>query len=183
MAGNIYVYSSGKINRSFAKTMKLNHKTQQQVGDELGYTQAMISKLVHGKGRLQIDQIQSLLNSLPKHNEELLQEFLSEISDGFVPRTVSPKYQLMDAGNLDARVIAECNQAAVAFASATDEFGRPRESVADLRDPIEAFNQGYDLIKYVYPFLISIAEYLNCSMQELANKREKVLKQNGYKVM
>jgi len=89
----------------------------------------------------------------------------------------------MDVGNLDTRVIAECNQATEAFTSATDEFGRPRESVADLRDPLEAFYQGYDLIKYAYPFLIVIANYLNCSMQELATKREKMLKQNGYKVM
>ena len=49
--------------------------------------------------------------------------------------------------------------------------------------PYEAFYQGYDVIKYLYPFLIAISNYLDCSMQELAQKREQVLKQNSYKIM
>ncbi|MFC6202600.1 helix-turn-helix domain-containing protein [Lactiplantibacillus nangangensis] len=183
MADKIVIYPSANVKQTLGKTLRLNRKTQMGLGSDLGYTQAMISKLVTGKSGLQLDQIQKLLDKLPSHNEELMLDILNQISGGIVPTIVSNHYQLMDAVNLDNRVIAECNQAIQAFTSATDELGRPRESVADMRDPYEAFYQGYDVIKYLYPFLIAVSNYLGCSMQDLAAKREKVLKQNSYKLM
>lgn len=183
MAGKVVIYPSANVKRTLGKTMRLNRMNQIELGRDLGYTQAMISKLTTGKGQLQLDQVQQLLDKLPAHNEELMLDILHQVSGGIIPDIISEKYQLLDAGNLDNRVIAECKQAIEAFMSATDEFGRPRISVADLRDPYEAFYQGYDVIKYLYPFLIAISNYLDCSMQELAQKREQVLKQNSYKIM
>ena len=183
MADKIIIYPSANVSQTLGKTLRLNGKTQTGLGHDLGYTQAMISKLVNGKSQLQLDQVQKLLDKLPAHNEELMLDILNQISGGIVPNVISEHYQLMDAGNLDNRVIAECNQAIQAFTSATDELGRPRESGADMRDPYEAFYQGYDVIKYLYPFLIAVSKYLGCNMQDLATKREKTLKQNSYKLM
>jgi len=186
MTVNLIVNRTANISKTLAVTMQANKVTTVELGKRMGYSQPLISKLRSGKAKLQFEQIESLIESLPKQSGYLLLDVLHQVSGGLIPATVDSKYMFLNASSMENRVTVEAKQAIKAIADSMDEFGSPLSMVKDLHDPEEAFNQLYDLIKYGLMLELIIGDYFDwdtAEIQERCLQREAYLKRHKYQTV
>ena len=186
MTVNLIMSRTANVSQLLAVTMKANGVSTVKLAENMSYSQPLVSKWRSGKASLQFEQIESLLESLPKQSGKLLISILHQVSGGLIPDWVEEKYLYTDPGNLENRVLAEIRQAVTAFQNSTDEFGSPADTIHDLHDPEVAFDQGYDVSKYLLIFMIAIGDYMGWSIQEIQERclqREAYLKRHKYQIV
>jgi len=186
MTVNLIMSRTAMVNKTLPTTMWANKMSTVTLAKKMDYSQPLISKLRTGKAKLQFEQIEPLLEALPKQSGYLLIDILHQVSGGLIPSTVDSKYIFLNASSMDNRVIEEAQQAIKAITDSLDEFGSPVSVVKDLHDPEEAFNQMFDLIKYGLMLEIVIGDYLGwdtADIQARCLQREAYLKRHKYQIV
>lgn len=143
----------------------------------MGYTQPWISKLRNGKIKLDFNEVNRLLESLPEDSEEIQLETAHQMFAIIPPLANGTKTYGQDALHLGTRSIAELDQATKALTNSIDEFNDGEK--ADTRDPLEAVNQLADAIFIGLNAEINICHEYGFSMAELIKEREKLWRMKG----
>lgn len=177
---------SANIGGKLVYPMKASRVSTVSLASRMKYSQPLISKLRSGKANLQYEQVESLLESVPKQSGHLMIDILNQLSNGLIPPSVDGKFLYLTPSSMEDRVLEEAKQASQALLDASDEFGRPIKSLDDFRDPEEAFNQLYDLTKYSLALEIVIGEHIGWDtpeVQKRCREREAYLKKHKYQIV
>jgi len=186
MVVNLVISRTANVSKTLPVTMMANKMSTVGLAHKMYLSQPLISKWRTGKAKLQFEQIETLIEALPKQSGYLLIDILHQISGGLIPATVDSKCMFLTASSMDNRVVQEAQQAIKAITDSLDEFGSPISMVKDLHDPEEAFNQLYDLLKYGQMLLIIIGTYLGWDTPEIQSRclqREAYLKRHKYQIV
>lgn len=153
-----------------------------ELGHFLGVTQSMVSKLRHDKSPLHFDDLANLFKSTEGllGADEFKISVLNKFTNGFIPPL--PNYENVSTNltALSTRVMAEMKQSMDALNKAIDDFSDPSSpnTLKNIDDPEQAFNQLYDVVRYALPLMAIITNAYKLSWTDEANRREREIAKN-----
>ncbi|WP_052000083.1 helix-turn-helix domain-containing protein [Schleiferilactobacillus shenzhenensis] len=154
--------------------MKVNHVSNEELGDRLHYDESMISKIRTGKAQLQFDRIQEMFEALPTDSQFLALEVANKMVGVTVP-VLDGDRVIKEPLAITVKTMPQLSQALNAIQNSLDEMTIPDDQLTseDFKDPEESVRQLLDAVFYSTNLIAMICRMFHFSMQGELTERSK----------
>ena len=164
------------VSKGLKQAIVNGHTTTKEVAESMEYSPSLISKFIKGHAKLDFNQAEDLIDSLPSsHDKNLLVLYIaSQMTGGLTPPPLDGKRINHLSAALSSRAFVEFKQATDALTNALDEFSDDPQSVVDKSDVIECIGQAWDVYGLIPNLCIEVADQYGFQLEDIVSKREKV---------
>lgn len=172
--GNVVIVRTARDFNQLPKTMKLNHKTVRQLAKDVGYTDGMISKIKHGAAPMQFENVQAILEAMPKDNQFLAIEVANKFV-GITTPVIDGDGIIKEPLSMAIKAMPELTEALSSIQNSLDEMTIPEDRLKpeNFEEPGKLVNECFDAVLYLTNLIAYVCKTFGFSMQDMLKKRVK----------